>query len=156
MGFEQKPILVGRIFRPGCSHGCCLVHATGTHYRADVIACGRYLLAPLTGNKEGSKSLMVLGVKSTPSRFPTNSLHTPMDNTTVLLHQVCATHGEGVCSCSTKPTKRYELTQWSLQNSAWVFFRRTFLSVNFYITRVPFSPTGCKVSALNCHRVCPE
>ncbi len=39
------------------------------------LPCGRYLLAPLTGNKEGSKGLMVLRVKPTPTRFPTNSLY---------------------------------------------------------------------------------
>ncbi len=41
----------------------------------------RYLLAPLNGNKEGSKGLMLLRVKPAPTRFPTNSLYTPMDNT---------------------------------------------------------------------------
>ncbi len=40
------------------------------------LPCGRYLLAPLTGSKEGSKSLVVsLLVKPTPTRFPTNSLY---------------------------------------------------------------------------------
>ncbi len=43
------------------------------HYQADV--------AHLTGEKERSKSLMLLRVKPTPTRFPTNSLYTPMDNT---------------------------------------------------------------------------
>ncbi len=42
---------------------------------------GAYLLAPLNGNKEGSMSLMLLRVKPTPTRFPTNILYTPMDNT---------------------------------------------------------------------------
>ncbi len=41
------------------------------------LPCGRYLL----GNKEGSKGLMVLLVKPTPTRFLTDSLYTPMDNT---------------------------------------------------------------------------
>ncbi len=76
MVFEQHPILVGRIFHPGQSHGCCPVRATGGS-----LPCGRYILAPLTGNKEGSMGLMVLQVKPTPTRFPTNSLNTPMDNT---------------------------------------------------------------------------
>ncbi len=43
--------------------------------------CGCYLIAPLTGNKEGCMGLMVLRVKPTPARFPTNSRYTPMDNT---------------------------------------------------------------------------
>ncbi len=43
-------------------------------------ACGRYLLASFVGNKEGNKGLMVLWVKPTPTRFPTNSLYSPMDN----------------------------------------------------------------------------
>ncbi len=37
--------------------------------------CGRYLLAPQNGNKEGSKCLMVLRVKHAPTRLPTNSLY---------------------------------------------------------------------------------
>ncbi len=43
--------------------------------------CGSYLLAPLIGNKEGSKGFMVLRVKFTPTRFPINNLYTSMDNT---------------------------------------------------------------------------
>ncbi len=46
--------------------------------------CGRYLFAPLTGNKEGCNGLMVLRVRPKPTRFPINSLYTPLDNT--LLH----------------------------------------------------------------------
>ncbi len=57
-------------------HGRCPVRATGGS-----LPCGRYLLTPLNGNKERSKCLMVLRVKPTPTRFPTNSLYTPMDNT---------------------------------------------------------------------------
>ncbi len=45
------------------------------------LPCGRYLLAPLTGNKEGCKCLIELRVKPTPTRFPTNSLYVPMDYT---------------------------------------------------------------------------
>ncbi len=45
------------------------------------LPCGRYLLAPLTVDKEGSKSLMAQRVKPTQTRFPTNSLYTPIDNT---------------------------------------------------------------------------
>ncbi len=55
---------VGRIFHLGC----CLVRATGGS-----LPCRRYLLAPLTGNKEESKCLMVLRVKP--------SLFSPMYNT---------------------------------------------------------------------------
>ncbi len=63
----------------------------GAHYHADVC-----LLAPFTGNKEESRSLMVLRVRPTPTRFPTNSLYTPMDNTTShSTFQVCATRGAG-------------------------------------------------------------
>ncbi len=46
----------------------------------DTLRCGQYLFAPLTGNKEGRKGLMVLRVKPTPTRFPTNSLNTLVDN----------------------------------------------------------------------------
>ncbi len=50
------------------------------------LPCGSYFLASLTGNKERSKGHMVLRVKPTPTRFPTNSLYTPMGNTP--LHSV--------------------------------------------------------------------
>ncbi len=69
---------MGWIFHPGRGHGCYLVRATGGS-----LPCRRYLLAPLTGNKEGSKGLMVLRVKPTPTRCPTNSLDAQMDNTRV-------------------------------------------------------------------------
>ncbi len=49
--------------------------------RSEQLPYGRYLPAPLTGKIKGSKILMVLRVKPTPTRFPTNSLYTPMDNT---------------------------------------------------------------------------
>ncbi len=51
----------------------------GAHYHADVIGS----LAPLTGNEEESKCLTVLRVKLTTTRFPTNSLNTPMDYTSL-------------------------------------------------------------------------
>ncbi len=57
-------------------HGCCPVRATGGSP-----LYGHYLLAPLTGNKEGRKGLIVLRIMPTPTRLPTNCLHTPMDNT---------------------------------------------------------------------------
>ncbi len=58
------------------------------------LPCGRYLLAPLTGNREGSKSLIALRVKPRKNRFPTNSLSTPMDNTplhsiSIVCHPLC-------------------------------------------------------------------
>ncbi len=53
----------------------------GPRHTGGSLPCRRYLLAPLTGDKEGRKSLMVLRVKPTPTRLPTNSLYTPMDNT---------------------------------------------------------------------------
>ncbi len=37
-------------------------------------------LASLTGNKDGSEVRIVLRVKRTPTRFPTNSLYTPIGN----------------------------------------------------------------------------
>ncbi len=89
--FEQQPFLVGRILHPGRSHGCCLVRAAGGS-----LPCGRYLLAPVTENKEESKCLMVLRVKPIPTRFPTNSLYNPMDNTPLnSFPSVCHPWGEG-------------------------------------------------------------
>ncbi len=43
------------------------------------LAYGRCLLAPLTGNKEGSMWLTVLGVRPTPTRLPTDILYTWAD-----------------------------------------------------------------------------
>ncbi len=58
--------------------------------------CGRYFLGSLTGNKEGSKGLMVLRVKPTPTRFPANNIYTPMDNTPMhSISSVC--HPWGSC-----------------------------------------------------------
>ncbi len=57
-------------FHPGRSHGRSQDEATGGS-----LPCGRYYLAPLTGNIEGSKGLMVLRVKPIPTRFPSNSLY---------------------------------------------------------------------------------
>ncbi len=54
----------------------------GAHYHADII----YLLL---GNKEGSKCLMVLRVKPTPTRFPINSLYTPIDTRLHFISSVC-------------------------------------------------------------------
>ncbi len=45
------------------------------------LPCRCYLLAPLTGNKERSKGIVVLQVKRTPTRFPTHILYTLMANT---------------------------------------------------------------------------
>ncbi len=88
LAFEHSPILVGRIFHPERSHGCCPVRAT-----RGSLPCGRYVLAPLTGNKEGSKclwhselSLHQLG--SCPTVFiPRWTTHP------CILYQVCATRG---------------------------------------------------------------
>ncbi len=55
-----------------------------------LLPCGHYLLAHLTGNKEGSKGLMALQVKPTPTRFPTSILYTPMDDTP--LHSVLSVY----------------------------------------------------------------
>ncbi len=44
------------------------------------LPCWGYLLGSFTRNKEGSKGIMVLLVKSIERRFPTNSLYVQMDN----------------------------------------------------------------------------
>ncbi len=53
----------------------CLVRVTGGSLQR-----GRCLCVPLNGNKEGSKGFTVLSFTGTPTRFPTNSLYTPMGN----------------------------------------------------------------------------
>ncbi len=42
------------------------------------LPCGRYLLALLTGNKEGSKELMVLRIRSKHTRFLINIVYIPI------------------------------------------------------------------------------
>ncbi len=74
--FEQESILVVMTAHHGEGRGCCLVSATG-----DSLQCGRFLLAPLSGNKEGSKSRMVLRVRPTLTQLPTSIIYTPMDST---------------------------------------------------------------------------
>ncbi len=58
--YEQWATLVGSVVNPPRSHGCCPIRATGGS-----LPCGRYLLAPLTANQEGSKGLEVQRVKPT-------------------------------------------------------------------------------------------
>ncbi len=71
---------------------------SGPRHRGS-LPSGRDLFAPLTGDKEGNKGLMVPRVKPTPTRFPTNSLYTPMDDTP--LHSISsACHLWGVAKDS--------------------------------------------------------
>ncbi len=100
--FEQLPILVGRIVHPERNYGCCLVRATRAHYHVDVI----YLFS-LLGINNNNTGLMVLLVKPTLTRFPTNSLYAPVDNTP--LHSI-----PSVCH------------QWVLlhRNASWKFYWR--------------------------------
>ncbi len=51
----------------------------------------RYLLTPLTGNKEGSKSLLVLRVKSTPTCSRPKAFITRWPTHTCILYWVCTT-----------------------------------------------------------------
>ncbi len=83
------------------------VRATGVS-----LPCGRYLIAPFTGDKEGSKCLTVLRVKPTPTRFPANSLYTPMDNTPLhSISSVCHPWGKRCVLRWCKPSwQHYELT----------------------------------------------
>ncbi len=65
--FEQKSILVGKIFYRIRFYGCYPVRDT-----VDLLPCGLHLLASLTWNYEESMASMVLRVRSTSSRFPIN------------------------------------------------------------------------------------
>ncbi len=62
--------------------------------------CGLYFYAPLTENKEEGRGIMV----PTPTRFPTKSLYTPMDNAplfnAVARHTVSVTHASPLLSVS--------------------------------------------------------
>ncbi len=49
-----------------------------------------YLLAPLTGNKDGSKELMVFRVRSITTRFPIRIFYTPLD----VLCKACDVRGD--------------------------------------------------------------
>ncbi len=48
--------------------------------RWGTLPCGRYLLFPLSGNKEVSKELTVLRVRPTPVRLTISILYTTMDS----------------------------------------------------------------------------
>ncbi len=80
MVFKQQPILVGRIFHPGRSHGCCPGRTTGGS-----LPCGRYLL-----KKKGASAFY----------YSELSLHQVGSRPTVFIlrwtTQVCATRGAGV------------------------------------------------------------
>ncbi len=55
-------------------------HDRGLTTTRTLLSCSLYW------EQKGSKCLMVLRVKPTPTRFPTNSLYTPMDN--IPLHSI--------------------------------------------------------------------
>ncbi len=60
----------------------------GQRHRGGTLSCGRYLLAPLTGNKEGSMVFMTLRVGHTSTRVPKSIPYTPVENTPFLVdHQ---------------------------------------------------------------------
>ncbi len=81
-------VLVRRIFHPGRS--------TMDVAWSVPLPCGRYFLVPLTGNKEGSKSLILLRVKHAQTRFPDKNLYTPMDH--AALHSISSVyHPWGSC-----------------------------------------------------------
>ncbi len=63
--------VVGRVSRPGQSHGCYPVRATRRS-----LPCRLYLLAPLTGHEKESNEIMVHRVRHIPTQFPIkNALH---------------------------------------------------------------------------------
>ncbi len=74
------------VFEPFEPTICCRIFHTrmkpwmlpGPRHRGSLLPYGRYLLAPLTGNLEESILAMVLRVRPTPTRFPTNILFTPL------------------------------------------------------------------------------
>ncbi len=71
------------------------------------LPCEHYLLAPLTGNKEGSKGLMVLRGKPAPNRFPTSLLCILMENTLLLsISSVCHPWGPAMRSHISVPPKK--------------------------------------------------
>ncbi len=75
MVFEPKLFVIGRIFHPEPSYECCSVCDT-----EGSLPFKRYFIALLTGNAEGSEELMVPHGSPEPTLFPTNIIHTPLDN----------------------------------------------------------------------------
>ncbi len=103
---NSGPILClsSRIFYPGQSP----VRATGGS-----LPCGCYLRAPLTGNTKGSKCLMVLRVKPTPTRFLINSPRWTTHPCT-LLYQVSAVLWQSGPFCDFESAVEVEpLNPWS-------------------------------------------
>ncbi len=71
----------------------------GTSHKGVTTIRTLFTLAPLTGNEEGSKGLVVLRVRPTPARFPINSLYIPMDNTPLhSISSVCHPWGKVLLS----------------------------------------------------------
>ncbi len=74
MAFE--PTLVGRI----------VLDVARSVPQGDSLPCGRYRLAPFTGNKGGSNGLVVPRVRPTLTRFLTYILYVPVDS--IVFHSV--------------------------------------------------------------------
>ncbi len=64
------------MFHPGQSCGCWPVRAT---YGS--LPCGRNLFVALTEDREGGMGFKVLQLGPTPTRLPTRTHYTPLDNT---------------------------------------------------------------------------
>ncbi len=80
------------------------------------------------GIKNGSKGLMVLRVKPTPTRFPTNNLYSPTDNTPLYsISSVCHPWGYARCRIGSKIK-----VDWLLQVDCVFFFSVQLLSTQVY------------------------
>ncbi len=79
-------------FHPRQSHGRCLICVTrGSQPR------GRNLLAPFTGNKQGSEGLTNPQVRPTPTRFPMNKLYGTGGQITIAFHTLCVVFSYAIC-----------------------------------------------------------
>ncbi len=112
LGFDQEPILVGWIFYPGRNH-------------RGSMPCGCYLLAPLTGNREGNMWLILFWVWPTPTRFPTSIFYILLDNTP--LHSIPSV----CCPCNRKiGNRKFSLEDSFTRGNRYynhsIIFRRTF------------------------------
>ncbi len=118
----------------------CPVRATG-----GPLPCGCYLLASFTGNKEESKGLMVLRVKPTPTRLPTNSLYTPVDSTPLYpTPSLCCPALENfVVVFVVAEAWHLELTRRSFMNSSGLRFLKRIIAVPTAHNNVEGAWTRC-------------
>ncbi len=113
----QLPILVTTVLHPIRSHGRCLASATG-----GLLLCGRYLLVPLTWNKEGSKGKLWFAELRLHQLGSLSIVDIPRWTThPCILYRDCAAHGlEGLNNWNEINFFRSKYSNGSRQTRYWI------------------------------------